>query len=206
MCHAGGVVTRRLEPCTPRTPDPGLGPRFTHTRRRLVHAVRQHVLGGPEPVCDVCGQAIAPESVIGALVSDSSVVDEFDPEASRRSGHPRPPCGTHARAAPAAAGLERDPLRLGLFPAHRPAPHAGRQRVRRRDDPCCETGRRDRPALSWVVEQAQGRNPLPHDVPVHQATGTTTAQRRRATRRDARPARVRAFAERLPCPSTGGDR
>ena len=33
----------------------------------------------PARICDVCGQAIAPRSVIGSLVPDSSVVDEFDP-------------------------------------------------------------------------------------------------------------------------------
>jgi len=48
-----------------------------------VQAVRAHILGGlgrnPGRICDVCGQAIAPRSVIGSLVPDSSVVDEFDP-------------------------------------------------------------------------------------------------------------------------------
>ena len=48
-----------------------------------MHTVRRHVLDGPGQTpartCDFCGQAIAPRSVIGSLVPDSSVVDEFDP-------------------------------------------------------------------------------------------------------------------------------
>ena len=48
-----------------------------------MHTVRPHVLDGPGQtpvrICDFCGQAIAPRSVIGSLVPDSSVVDEFDP-------------------------------------------------------------------------------------------------------------------------------